>query len=421
MTTARVVPGPVRGTVRAPPSKSYTHRALVAGAMTGRLHRILDPLDSVDTIATAEGLLPLGVGVDRGRTEWTVRPSSPRGSEVRCGASGTTLRFLLPVAARLDRTTRFTGDPVLLRRPIEPLLRFLRVAGARVSARSGSRRSISVAGPIHGSRAPVDGSESSQFVSGLLLSLPTLGSPSTMDLRGRTVSRPYIEATLRVLAHHGVTIHESTRAVRVPAPQPFRARTLRVPGDASSAAYLWAAAAVSAGRVRVGGLDPAWPQADLAILPILREMGASVVVRGPTVEVAGPIATPTEADLTASPDLLPLVSVLAAAVAGTSIWTGAAHATGKESNRRRESGRLARAMGATVRVSPRRFEVRGTARPTGMRFHAPADHRVVMSAAVGALGAAGPSSIAGAEHVAKSFPEFWATLSELGGEVVLLP
>jgi 3-phosphoshikimate 1-carboxyvinyltransferase len=421
MTTAELVPGTLRGTVAAPPSKSYTHRGLVAGAMTGRLHRLAHPLVSDDTLATARGLRPLGANVRRSSREWTVEPSSCSGSEIECGGSGTTLRFLLPAAARLPRTTHFRGDPPLFRRPIAPLLGFLRRTGAAVDARRGPPRSISVTGPAHGTRAPLDGSESSQFLSGLLLTLPTLSAPSTIDLRGRTVSRPYLDATLRVLAHHGVSVEWSGRTVRVPAPQRFRAGKFRVPGDASSAAYLWAAAAVSGSRVRIRGLDPRWPQADLAILPILRQMGASVRVRGATVEVTGPITRPAGADLTASPDLLPLVSVLAAAVPGRSRWTGAPHAAGKESDRRLESARLARAMGATARLTPRFVEIRGTARPTGMRFHAPADHRIVMSAAVGALGGSGPSSIRGAEHVTKSFPEFWSTLSTLGGEVVVRP
>ncbi len=421
MTIAVVSPGPVQGVAEAPPSKSYTHRALVAGLLAGREHRIERPLASADTVSTARALRALGATVRGDRSSWTVRPSdvpaTGKMAVVDCRDSGTTLRFLLPAAARLARPVRFAGSPVLRRRPTAPLLDVLQRAGVVVVRDLPGRGIAEVTGPLSPVRTTLDASESSQYLSALLLTLPALAGPSTIRVVGSQVSRPYIAATLRVLATYGVDVTWDGRTAKVPAPQVYRARKFRVPGDASSAAYLWAAAAASGGAVQVRGIDRRWPQADLAILPILRKMGADVRERPGSVAVRGPLRRPVKVDLTDAPDLLPLVTVLAACVAAVSVLTGASHASGKESDRRRESARLAHAMGARVRLSRTRLQVSGGPRVRAFRYSATGDHRMTMSAAVGSLAASGPSTLGGSEDVAKSFPGFWEVLADLGAEV----
>jgi 3-phosphoshikimate 1-carboxyvinyltransferase len=425
VTTVEIAPGPVRGVVDAPPSKSYTHRALVAGLLSAREHRIERPLASADTVSTARALRALGATVRGDRTSWTVRPSDkplpPRVAVIDCRDSGTTLRFLLPAAARLARPVRFIGSRALWRRPVEPLLNVLERAHATVKRGGPGSGIAEVVGPIRPVRAALDASESSQFLSALLLTLPTLDGPSTLRVGRTQVSRPYVAATLRVLSAHGVTAEWDGRTAHVPGPQRFRARRFRVPGDASSAAYLWAAAAASGGSVRVRGIDRRWPQADLAILDFLRQMGAEVRERSTSVEVRGPLCSPLRADFSDSPDLLPLASVLAACIPRASVLTGAAHASEKESDRRTGSARLARAMGARVRLGRARLEVRGGDQLRAFRYSSPGDHRMAMSAAVGSLAAYGPSTIAGSEDVVKSFPGFWEVLADLGAEVERRP
>jgi 3-phosphoshikimate 1-carboxyvinyltransferase len=423
LTRARVGPSTLRGSLAAPPSKSYTHRALVVGYLAGRTYRVENPLESGDTLATARGLESLGASIRRTGRVWTVRTGAGRvpgrAAPIECGESGTTLRFLLPLAARGFRRVRFVGSRRLGERPLRPLLRVLEGAGTTVVSAGPGRTIAEVTGPLNPVRAQLDVSESSQFLSALLFALPTLSGPSTLRLRSAPVSRPYVEATLRVLLASHIAVDWQGRTIRIPAPQAYAGSRLQVPGDASSAAYLWAAGAVSAGAVEVRGVDRSWPQADLLILDIVRSMGATVRGRRSSVKVSGPLTSPIRVDLDEAPDLLPLVSVLAACVPRSSRIEGARHAAGKESDRRAESARLARALGATVALDARRLEIRGTSHPRPIRYSGPADHRVVMSAAVGALAATSESVVDHADAVAKSYPEFWTAVRRLGGSVTV--
>jgi 3-phosphoshikimate 1-carboxyvinyltransferase len=165
--------------------------------------------------------------------------------------------------------------------------------------------------------------------------------------------------------------------------------------------------------VSVRGIAPEWPQADLAILSALETMGSSVVRSAGGVTVSGRATGPVRVDLDDAPDLLPLLGVLGATTPGRTVLRGASHADGKESDRRRETARLARAMGAKVTVSARQLSVEGRGRPRHFDYGGAADHRMVMSAAVGAIAGDGPSRIGSAECVAKSFPAFWSVFEGL--------
>ncbi len=417
MTGREVIPGPARGSVRAPPSKSYTHRALLAAHLARRRAIVEAPLDADDTRATARAIAAMGSRVVRDRRRWTVEPTRSRGGRtVDCGASGTTLRFATAVAALRPQATTFTGAARLGRRPMSELLRALRALGAECRpAGAEEALPLTVRGPIDGGRVELDASESSQFVSALLLALPTCRRSSTVRLRGRIVSAPYIDATRAVLAHHGVQALRRGRAIQVPGHQTFSGARLRVPGDASSAAYLWAAAAVSGGDVQVRDVPRKWPQADLAILGLLRRFGAHVVRSDDSVRVRAGELRPFSVDLTDCPDLYPLAGVLAACAPGTSRLRGAAHVVLKESDRKAGTAQLARALGASVRSRSGSLEIHGTAEPRAIRFEGQDDHRMVMSAAVGALAGPTPSRVGDPGAVAKSFPEFWTVLDRLTG------
>ncbi len=409
-----------RGTVIAPPSKSYTHRALVAGYLTGRRYRIDRPLRADDTRATARGLAALGGSFQEGPTAWTWVPRhdkdrDARTARIECRESGTTLRFLSALAATLDRSVRFTGRPGLARRPLGELLEVLRSGGVTIEGLAPGRSlPFWMHGPLRPVNATLDTSTSSQFLSALLLVLPTLGGPSDLRLSGDPVSWDYVEATLAILRHHRVDAEVNRTRARVPGGQHYRGTSFAVPGDASSAAYAWAAAALTGGAVRVRGIPRQWPQADLALLDYLETMGATVRrhADGATVE-GGPLAA-TEVDLGSSPDLYPLVGVLASFARGTTRIRGAPHVAWKESDRRAATVRLARGFGAGAGVVPGGVDIRGTAHPRAIHVQGIDDHRVVMSASVGAMAAPGESLIGDAACVRKSFPGYWGWASSLG-------
>jgi 3-phosphoshikimate 1-carboxyvinyltransferase len=413
-----VNPGVARGGIAPPPSKSYTHRALVAGHLSGRLSRVLRPLDSDDTRATARGLAALGSQVRCSAGRWQIRPAPVVGSRQRtidCRESGTTLRFLTAVAALSDRPIRLVGRGRLPARPMDELYEALRTLGAQVrTERAGRALPCTIRGPIGPGRIEVRADETSQHLSALLMALPRVEGRSEIRLRGRSVSRTYIDATCAVLRAHGVRIHRRTHDYRIDGGQAYRATAFTVPGDASSAAYFWAAGALTGGRVSVRGIDRRWPQADLLLLDIVRRMGAAVRYGRSATEVTGPLHRGVTVDLTDAPDLYPLVGVLAALIPGQkSRLRGAAHVRFKESDRYAGTARLVRALGGRVRASGGELTIEGTGAPRPLVLEHLDDHRLVMSAAVGALAADAPSRIGDARAVRKSFPGFWTSLSLL--------
>jgi 3-phosphoshikimate 1-carboxyvinyltransferase len=405
-----------RGTARAPPSKSYTHRALIAGHLARRTYHVLRPLDSDDTRATARAIRALGSAVRFERKSWTVRPhrtpSNRRTARIDCGESGTTLRFCAALGALEDRRVVLAGRGRLPQRPMATLLSALRGLGARCRAASADSP-LEVHGPIHSGRVALDASESSQFASALLLTLPVLEGDSVLELTGPVVSAPYLEATRAVLDFHGIRLERRGRRFLIPGGQSYRASSFRVPGDASSAAYLWAAAAVTGGSVRVTDVPDDWPQADLAILPLLKDSGAMVRRSHRGAEVSGRVERAFTVDLTDAPDLYPLAGVLAAIVPGRSELRGAAHVALKESDRRAGTALIARSLGARVRPSSRGLVIEGTDSPCPFSLPSLNDHRLVMSAAVGALAPRGSSVVGDTRAVEKSFPGFWTTLREI--------
>jgi 3-phosphoshikimate 1-carboxyvinyltransferase len=422
MTPVVVRPGPVSGTVLAPSSKSYTHRALIAARLADRGYVVERPLVADDTLRTVEGLRTLGSRVTLEKRRWSVEPEESKSSrsraEIDCGESGTTLRLLTAIAAATRTPTRFSGRGRLPHRPMGPLLSALGSLGAEVHAPPGGKAlPFGIRGPIRGGNVSLDASMSSQFASALLFVLPTLFAPSTLRLLGAVVSAPYIEATIAVLNQHRVRLLRRRAGFSVPGDQTYQGTHFRVPGDASSAAYLWAAAAIAGGRVTVRGIPASWPQADLAVLDLLRDYGAEVQQVGDEVTVTGSARRPICATLTSSPDLYPLAGVLAATAPGESEIRGAPQAVLKESDRRAATARLARCLGATARIRGGSLVVRGTRRPRGRAYRGLRDHRLVMSAAVAALAGDRPSMFTEERAVEKSYPRFWEALEALGGGI----
>ena len=418
MSTAVIRPGTASGSVRAPPSKSYTHRALVAAHLAHRPFDVVGPLPSDDTDATVRAVRALGSSVGPGPRGWKVAPSGRIAARpvIDCGESGTTLRFASALAALQTRPVRLLGRGRLPLRPLHSLTAALSSLGARIEAPPAPRSlPVTVTGPIHGGRVSVDASESSQFVSALLLALPTVVPSSELRLPSDPVSRPYIDATRAVLRASGVRVRSGRRRFGIPGGQRFSGRRFVVPSDASSAAYLWAAAAISAGSVTVADFDARWPQADLAVLDLLGAYGATVQRSSRSTVVRGGERRPFRASFDGTPDLFPLAGVLAAAAPGTSRLDGGTHVAAKESDRRAETVRLVRGMGGRARLTARSLLIEGARRVRAVRLSGAADHRIVMSAAVGALAGDGPSRISDARAVRKSFPDFWSTFDRLAG------
>ncbi len=408
----------VTGSLTALPSKSMTHRALFLAALARGRSRIRTPLTADDTEATASVLQKLGVNIVRG-DEWVIDGGYLQAptDALHCGESGTTLRFMSAICALVDGESRLTSGPSLSLRPVGPLLDALGQLGVVSESRGGMPHvTIKGTGRIRGGEVRLPGDVSSQFVSALLTVAPLAESQVEISLTTKLESKPYVAMTVEAMRAFGVEAETSPDMRRFTARlKPYRAATVSVEGDWSSASYPLAAGALS-GEVTIKGLNPGSSQADKAIISILGEIGARTSVSGDTVKVSASTLSGIEADLRDCPDLFPIVSALCAASEGES------HLTGLGRLRLKESDRVAAMAEGLTRMGARIGYDADSATITGGTLHGGevdpwGDHRIAMSLAILALHAEGETTIRNAGCVSKSYPGFWDDLVSIGGRL----
>ena len=412
----------VSGRVEAPPSKSYTHRGVLAGAL-GDGTRVLNPLRSADTEASARCARGLGASVREDGDHLVIEgvDGTPRTPDdvLDCGNSGTTTRLFAGAASLVDGLAVLTGDESLRSRPNGPLLSSLRELGATArSTRGNGRAPLVVGDSLEGGETSIDGGVSSQFISSLLFAAP-LADGASVRVEGTLKSRPYVDISLEVLSEMGIEVRETDDGFDVPGGQRYEADEFRVPGDFSSASYPLAAGAV-AGEATVGNLYPS-AQGDEAILDVLESMGASVDwdrdngvarIAGNTDELTG-----VTFDASDNPDLTPTVAALGATAGGETRIVDAEHVRYKETDRLEAMATELGKMGAVVDEYEERLVVDGEASElVGTRVDGRDDHRVVMALAVAGLVAEGETTIETAESVDVSYPGFADDLVALGAE-----
>ncbi len=419
-----VYPGSVSGIVKAPPSKSYTHRALLAALLARGTSVVMDPLWSSDTLATLEAVRAMDAKAQRSQDEVVVESPGPGGLRwPRCidaGESGTTMRLVTGVLGLLDRPVLVYGSGRLHERPVKPLLEAMAVLGARYLVSGGCCPPHVVQGPVTRGSTVVDARESSQYLSALLFLGAGLGELeiSVVGLE----SRPYVDISVVVLEAFGARVERSEYswfAVRG-SPRPTR---YRVPGDWSSAAALLAAGAI-AGRVRVEGIYPWDPQPDRAIIDVLEAAGARVRLGEDYAEAEEARLEGFETCIRDYPDLGPVLAALAAIACGVSRICCVERLRLKESNRVEAILDVLRRGGVEARLVEDRgkglcIEVRGRCGklPGGATYSTHGDHRIAMLAALLGLASEKPVKILDPMVVAKSFPGFWDTLGSLGARI----
>jgi 3-phosphoshikimate 1-carboxyvinyltransferase len=418
----------VAGTVRAPPSKSYTHRAVLAAGYGAGGTLVRSPLRSADTRRTMAAVEAFGgsvvdaeTDVDAVRVEgFGGRPGTPD-DVLDCGNSGTTTRLVTAAGALCDGLAVLTGDDSLRSRPHGPLLTAVEDLGGRAeSTRRNGQAPLVVGDGMAGGRVELPGDVSSQFVTALLMAGAVTEEGVVVDLTTALKSAPYVEITLELLADFGVTATETAAGYAVDGEQSYATETYDVPGDFSSISYLLAAGAVAGegGVVVEGARESA--QGDTAIVDVVERMGAPVAWDRETGELhveRAPLSG-VEVSVADTPDLLPTVAVLGAVADGDTRIVDAEHVRYKETDRVRAMAEELEAMGASVTEEHDALTVHGgetTLR--GARVDGRGDHRIVMALAVAALAAEGETTIAGAEHVDVSFPGFFSTLGTLGADV----
>ena len=453
-----IEPSTLSGSARAPSSKSYTHRAILAAGYSGGAV-VYDPLVSADTKATMRAVDAFGGTVElrstsnRTRSDKAVtrhadhldvdgfdgRPEVPS-DVLDCANSGTTMRLVTATAGLADGITVLTGDSSLRSRPHGPLLRAIDELGGRAeSTRGNGRAPLAVKGPISGGTVSMPGDVSSQFVSALLMAGALTEEGVAVELETELKSAPYVDITLELLDEFGVDAEKGRDRYRVDGGQfyepdnavegtPTSNRTrsdygeYHVPGDFSSISYLLAAGAIAAEdgeTVRVEGAYPS-AQGDSKIVGVLERMGADVdwdrddgVLTVERTPLSG-----VEVDVGDTPDLLPTIAALGAAADGETRIVNAEHVRYKETDRVSAMAEELETLGAKTEEREDALTVVGEeSNLQGGAVDGRGDHRIVMALSVAALACDGPTTIAGGEHVDVSFPNFFDVLYDLGATV----
>jgi 3-phosphoshikimate 1-carboxyvinyltransferase len=412
--------GPVDAEVEAPPSKSLTIRALAAAALADGRSALRRPLFSDDTYLMAQALQTLGLEVTRRRGSVMVEGQAGRipapGATLDLGHAGTPLR-LLTVLCCLGRG-RFVldGSPRMRQRPVTDLLAALTSLGVTaVSMHGNGCPPVElVASGFPGGQVRLRGTASSQYLSALLLAAPCGQTDLEVTVEGTLVSRPYVDLTVSTMQAFGVPVErERYEWFRVAAGGTYQPRVYPVEGDASSASYFFAAAAVTDGRVLVTGIPPDSLQGDLRMLDLLEQMGCRVRRTAEGIEVTGGRLRGIEADLSDSPDIGPTLAMAAMFAEGVSTLRGISHLRLKESDRIEAVAACIRAMGAaaetthdTMRVIP---PIGGREALCGASIDPQDDHRLAMAFSIAGLAVDGVS-ITDPACVRKSFPDFFERL-----------
>ncbi|MCD6530783.1 3-phosphoshikimate 1-carboxyvinyltransferase [Candidatus Bathyarchaeota archaeon] len=414
------------GSIQAPPSKSYTHRAVIAASLSEDKSLIKNPLICDDTLATIDSCKSLGaeIQVEAGLIEVSGKdkPSTPE-DVIFCRESGSTIRFLTPICALAPGISILTGGRSLRRRPMEPLLKTLRQLGVRCySARGDGRPPLIVfGGGIRGGKAEIRGDISSQFVSGLLFASPKADSDVELILKSPLKSKPYIDMTIDILQKCSVNVvfKSDKQAFIVESGQVYTPLNYEVEGDYSSAAFILAAAALVESSVEVTNLRKDSIQGDRKIVDILREMGVRLEVKADRVKVKGCKGSLSGVRFNAddNPDLVPVLMVLGCIAEGETIIEGVKRLRWKESDRVEaltiELGKL----GGEVRQVNDEIIVKGSRKLKGADLDCHGDHRVMMALTVAALVSEGETRIHGVECVSKSYPNFIQDITTLGGRI----
>lgn len=413
----------IKGTVKAPSSKSYTHRAIAIAALSKKAI-VHNPLISEDTKATIRASEAFGATAESGKdsiliTGFDGRLKIPE-NVLDVANSGTTLRIMTAVSSLVDGATVLTGDASIRTRPNTPLLKALNDLGAEAfSTRNNGMAPIVVRGKMKGGKVYIDGSMSSQFISALLIACPFAENETTIMIRGELKSRPYVNITIDMLKDAGVKINtdEKENSFTIPPEQKYAMTSYNVPGDFSSASYMMAAGALC-GDVTIKNLYPS-EQGDSALIGILEKMGAHISwdMKKGEVKVSKSELNGIRVDVGKTPDLVPTLAVLGAASSGSMVIENAEHVRFKETDRLHAMTVELKKMGVDITEEKDRLIIKGGT-IKGASVHGWDDHRIVMALAVAGM-VAGGTTIDTIESVGISYPGFFEDLRKAGAVIDL--
>lgn len=415
---AEIVLSSVKGKISAPSSKSAMQRYLAGTLLSNGVSHIFSPVfcdDSMASMAIAEAL---GAEISVSENLVIVKGGfNPVRRELFCGESGLAARMFTPIASLHDKEIAINGKGSLLKRPVEMMERPLAEMGVKINSNNGFLP-LKIKGPLSGGEVRVDGSVSSQFITGLLMALPLVKRESQLIV-DNLVSKPYVDLTIKIVEEFGIEIiNEDYKRFLVRGRQKYIPGSFNVEGDWSGAAFFLVLGAI-AGEVEITNLDLGSMQADKAVLDALLLAGAKIRKSSESIAVTKSDLNGFEFDITECPDLAPPLAVLGLACSGKTIIKGTQRLSSKESDRGKTLEASLISIGAKIRNHGDRLEIEGGVPLVGGEADSHNDHRIAMALAIAAFKSRSPVKINGIECINKSYPGFINDLISLGGNIAL--
>ena len=408
-------PAKMGGSVNAIASKSYAHRMLLCAMLSEKEVVLKGTTFSKDIEATLNCVTALGSQVQQKKDEYIIKKSKIDEDNIvlDCIESGSTLRFILPIALALGKKCKVIGKEGLAKRPLKDLLDTLRAHGAVID---GDSLPLEISGKLTSGDYKIKGDVSSQYITGLLMALPLLDGDSTISIEGEMVSSKYIDITKDVLKDFGIKVEDLDGGFYIPGNQKYiQQKELRVQGDWSNAAF-WLALGALNSEVKINGLFFESVQGDREIIQILMNMGAKVSLRGTQIIVSPNKLHAITLDAKDIPDLVPIVSIVMAHADGISIIKNVDRLRIKETDRLKAVLDVLKIMGIKARYVDNELQILG-GKINAFEVDSYNDHRMVMMAAIAASKADGKCIINNIEAVNKSYPNFFEDYKLLGGRV----
>ena len=407
-----VDPSAIKGKIKAPASKSMTQRAIAAALLADGQSIIHNPSYCDDSLAAMSIAVGLGARVEPEANELKINGSVElKEPKLNCGESGLAIRMFSPIAALYPTEITMVGANSLKKRPMIMIEEALKQLGVKCSS-TGGFLPLTIHGPIKGGFCEIDGSISSQLLTGLLMALPLATKDSEIKVNNLK-SKPYIDMTIRLLNSFGIKIHNTDyKQFRIPGNQKYIPGSYTVEGDWSGGAFLLVAGAIN-GNLSVVGLNKESLQSDRAIISALEKAGAHIKINENQIDISKSELKAFDFDATDCPDLFPPLVALASFCTGVSTIKGVSRLIHKESNRGESLKEEFNKMNIKIEIKDDLMLITG-GKPQGAHVESHEDHRIAMAVAVTALGAAGKVYIRDSQCVVKSYPGFFDDLRTLG-------
>lgn len=420
MNYVKINPKSLNGDINIPPSKSLSHRGIIGAALSNGESNIGNLIFSDDINATWEGMEKLGARIEKiDSTTLKINGQHHKIEEnqiIDCKESGSTLRFLIPISLLDEKKLTFTGRGKLVSRPLDIYYKIFDEQKIKYINDDGNLP-LSIRGPINPGTFEIEGNISSQFLTGLMFSLPLLKEDSKIIIVNELESKGYVDLTIDVLSKFGIEIENNDyKEFIIRGNQQYKNRNYDVEGDFSQAAF-WIVGGILGGKIHSRNLDIDSLQGDKVVMDLVKLMGGDIKVGNSFITTTGSKTKGITIDASECPDIIPVMTVLAALSEGQTNIINASRLRIKESDRLRAISTELNKLGADVVELDDSLIINGKDSFTGGVVDSWNDHRIAMALAIASIKASGQVTITNSDCVNKSYPNFWEDFKSVGGDI----